>query len=120
MNKTTVEQIAEVAHEVNRALCLAFGDDSHKSWRDAPEWQKESARAGVRLHLGDPNLGPEASHVAWAAFKFSSGWSFGPAKDESLRTHPCLVPFDALPPEQQAKDYVFRAVVHSVSQFLDA
>ena len=40
INETTVEQIAEVTHEVNRALCLAFGDASQKAWQDAPEWQR--------------------------------------------------------------------------------
>ena len=120
MNETTVEQIAEVTHEANRAICLAFGDASQKPWQDAPEWQKESSREGVRLHMGDPTLGPEASHVAWCVSKIDSGWVYGPTKSESLRTHPCLLPFNSLPPEQQVKDYVFRAVVHSVRQFLDA
>lgn len=30
------------------------------------------------------------------------------------KTHPCLVDFNALPPEQQVKDYLFKAVVQSL------
>ena len=33
-----VEQIAKVAHEVNRALCQAFGDDTQMPWEEAPMW----------------------------------------------------------------------------------
>ena len=51
------EDIAKVAHEVNRAYCEALGDTSQLSWEDAPEWQKASARAGVDLHTYD-DVGP--------------------------------------------------------------
>jgi len=32
------EQIARVTREVNRAYCLALGDDSQLPWNDAPQW----------------------------------------------------------------------------------
>jgi len=35
-------------------------------------------------------------------------------KDTEKKEHPCIVPFDQLPREQQAKDYLFRGVVHAV------
>ena len=84
-----IENIARVCHEANRALCIAFGDTSQPAWNDAPEWQKESAKKGVKFHLDNPNAGPEA------------------------KTHPCMVPFHELPQEQQAKDHIFRAIVHA-------
>lgn len=108
----TIEQIARMAHEVNRAYCQALGDDSQPAWEDAPEWQKQSAIAGVELHLKGDH-GPEASHEAWMAKKVADGWVYGEKKDPDAKTHPCLVPFDQLPREQQAKDYLFRGVVHA-------
>ena len=108
-----IEEIARVSHEVNRALCQAFGDDSQPSWEDAPEWQRESARMGVDMHCM-AEVGPEASHIAWMANKDIEGWKYGPVKDPEKKEHPCMVPFGDLPPEQQAKDYVFRAVVHAL------
>lgn len=110
-----VEEIARVCHEVNRAYCEALGDYSQKPWEQAPSWQKDSAMQGVRLHLGEPFVGPQASHDYWMRKKVSEGWSYGPVKDEVARTHPCLVAFYNLPKEQQAKDYIFRAVVHALS-----
>lgn len=108
-------EIARIAHEVNRAYCLALGDLSQLPWDEAPEWQRESAFAGVMLHLSNPDAGPEASHEAWAARKVAEGWHYGPAKDADAKTHPCLVPFAELPVEQQAKDFLFRAIVHALS-----
>lgn len=107
----TLEQIAKAAHEVNRAYCQALGDNSQPAWEDAPEWQRSSARMGADLHLmGD--FGPEASHISWMQQKLDEGWRYGSVKDPVARTHPCMVPFAELPPAQQAKDYIFRAVVH--------
>lgn len=107
-------QIARVCHEVNRAYCKALGDDSQPAWEDAPDWQKESALLGVDLHLNNPNAGPEASHQSWMAQKVKDGWIYGVVKDPDKRTHPCLVPFSELPVDQQAKDFIFRAVVHAL------
>lgn len=109
------EQIARVAHEVNRAYCESLGDKSQAAWEDAPQWQKDSALLGVRLHREHPNAGPRASHDSWSAQKLADGWVYGPVKNADLKQHPCLVPFDCLPVEQQAKDYIFRAVVLALS-----
>jgi hypothetical protein len=108
-----LDDIGRVCHEVNRAYCQALGDDSQPTWEDAPAWQRESARMGVDLHMSG-NFGPEASHISWMNQKLADGWTYGPAKNPDLKQHPCLVPFDQLPREQQAKDYLFRAVVHAL------
>jgi len=105
------EEIARVAHEVNRAYCQALGDDSQVSWEDAPQWQKESALLGVKLHLEYPLSGPEASHESWMNQKIAEGWTWGPIKYPEAKQHPCIVPFHALPAEQRAKDFIFRGVV---------
>lgn len=68
---------------------------------------------GVDLHrMGE--FGPEASHQSWMTQKLNDGWEWGAVKDANAKTHPCIMPFDQLPPEQQAKDYIFRAVVHAL------
>jgi hypothetical protein len=107
-----VEQVARFAHEINRAYCESMGDLSQVPWESAPDWQRASARAGVVLHIDNPHATPSISHEAWMAVKLAEGWTFGPVKAPELKQHPCMVPFDQLPREQQAKDYLFRAVVH--------
>jgi len=112
----STEKIARVCHEVNRAYCQALGDNSQDSWGDAPEWQRDSARKGVLLHQSG-DYGPEASHNSWMAEKIATGWKYGPVKDPEKKEHPCMVPFSDLPREQQAKDYIFRAVAHALSEY---
>ena len=106
-----VERIARFAHEINRAYCGATGDASQPAWSDAPEWQRDSARAGVVRALTDPGVTPEAMHAAWSDQKLRDGWRYGEVKDPEAKTHPCLVPYQELPLTQRVKDHLFLAVV---------
>lgn len=106
-----VEDIARVCHEANRGLCETHGDRSQVPWDDAPQWQRESCVNGVEFVLANPDAGDAAQHDNWSVQKFADGWVYGPTKDPERKTHPCLVPFSDLPPEQQAKDRLFRAIV---------
>lgn len=93
------EQIARVAHEVNRSYCQALGDNSQPAWEDAPEWQRTSAINGVEFHRANPDAGPDHSHNAWLEEK-----------------RPCFVPYEQLPAEQKVKDYLFRGVTHALQK----
>lgn len=110
-----VEMIARTCHEANRALCQAFGDDSQLPWAEAADWQRESAIKGVEFALANPAASPSAQHDAWYRDKVADGWVFGFTKDPVAKTHPCMVPYDQLSPEQKAKDYVFKAIVNAMS-----
>lgn len=111
-SKETMDNIARVCHEANRAYCSTIGDDSQLPWAEAPAWQRESARMGVDLHLMG-EFGAEASHISWRKNKEDDGWKYGPVKDPDKKEHPCMVDFKHLPLEQQMKDHLFRAIVHS-------
>ncbi len=111
----TPEQIARVAHEVNRAYCEALGDNSQPAWEEAPDWQRSSAINGVNFHIANPDVGPDHGHNAWFAEKQATGWKYGPVKDAEKKEHPCFVPYDELPTEQKAKDFLFRGVVHALA-----
>ena len=115
----TIEQIAQVCHEINKAYCAALGDDSQLQWEFAPDWQQQSAINGVNFHLNNPNAGPDASHKSWFDQKFSEGWTYGEIKNPETKEHPCMVPFEDLPDWQKAKDYLFRQTVHSLLPYLN-
>lgn len=114
--KSLAHSIARVAHEVNKAYCESLGDFTQVDWEDAPQWQKDSAIAGAELHLANPNLGVDASHRAWMEHKRAEGWTYGPIKDPAKKEHPCFVPYADLPANQQAKDFIFRGVVHAIAR----
>lgn len=114
MDDKQIEEIAKVCHEANRSYCDTLGDRSQLSWEAAPDWQKASAIDGVKFHLLNPNSKPSDSHENWSKMKVAEGWVYGERKDPSAKTHPCLVPFEKLPIEQQKKDHLFLAVVRAL------
>lgn len=113
-----VFDIARIAHEANRQLCLALGDLSQPIWEEAPEWQRDSAVNGVNFHRQDPDATPEKSHEAWMAQKVREGWTYGPVKDPEAKQHPCMVAYSDLPPLQRAKDHLFRGICHALLPFV--
>lgn len=117
-SQITVETVAKVTHEANRAYCQTLGDDSQPTWEDAPDWQKESAINGVKFHLENPDASLSASHDNWMAEKLADGWKYGSVKNPETKEHPCLVPYDQLPVEQQVKDAIFTHIVRAFASHL--
>lgn len=110
----SIEKIAKVCYEVNRAYCIALCDESQVPWSEAPAWQKESAMIGVQFHINNPDSKPSDSHESWLEQKRAEGWNYGPIKDADQKTHSCFVPYEDLTTEQKAKDYMFLAVVRAM------
>ena len=42
-------------------------------------------------------------HEVWAHERMKEGWSFGPQRNEIIKKHPCLIPYEQLP--ESEKDY---------------
>jgi hypothetical protein len=110
--------IAIICHEANREYCAVHGDWSQPAWRDAPEWQQQSALKGVQFALANPDATPESQHESWLAEKRAAGWKYGPVKDPAKLEHPCFVLYSELPAEQRGKDHLFLGIVRALRPFL--
>ena len=42
-------------------------------------------------------------HEVWAQSRMEQGWTYGLQRDDTLKQHPCLVPYEELP--EVEKDY---------------
>ncbi|WP_335956435.1 RyR domain-containing protein [Acinetobacter bereziniae] len=111
--------IAMICHSINAAYCQSLGDDSQVAWDETPETHKQSLIAGVEMHLANPQATPEQSHESWYQQKEAEGWTYGEFKDLEKKEHPCFLPYEELPLEQKAKDYLFRATVHLMKDLPD-
>lgn len=101
---------ASVAHAANRQYCRSLGDFSQPEWGEAPFWQVESSRNGIRYAWLHPDAQPSDSHDSWLAEKERTGWKYGPVKSPEKKEHPCFVPYADLPEEQKIKDKIFLAI----------
>ena len=120
MKASIIESIAEACHEINRIYCEGIGDLSQPSWGNAPVWQKDSAIAGVKLHLEHPETTPSQSHESWMAIKVMDGWVYGEVKDPEAKTHPCMLPYHELPVDQRIKDSLFGHTVQMMGRAFNA
>lgn len=114
-----VADIARICHEANRALQLAQARDHDTGIPVSPHWDELSHAEqrpvveGVGLALHGATA--EQLHAEWCETKRDDGWTHGDVKDPVGRTHPCLVPYEVLSPEQQLKDALFRAIVNAAA-----
>lgn len=44
-------------------------------------------------------------HEVWAATRISQGWKYGKERNDELKTHPCLIPYEELPEEEKEFDH---------------
>lgn len=116
----TAVAVAMICHQANKAYCSSIGDDSQPDWNNAPDWQKESAIKGVEFNIANPEAPASASHDSWLEVKKADGWKYGDVKDPGKKEHPCYVPYDELPPEQKAKDALFKNIVGALAPYITA
>ena len=43
-------------------------------------------------------------HEVWAETRIKQGWTYGPERDDKLKKHPCLIPYEELPEEEKEYD----------------
>lgn len=118
MLELTVTDVARICHETNRAYCFALGDFTQREWLYAPQWQKDSAIAGVIGIVSGRITKPSQSHESWLAVKRAEGWMYGPMKDVEHKLHPCFVPYEELSDEQKMKDELFFGTTVRLKPFI--
>ena len=57
----------------------------------------------------------ENTHEMWAQLRVTEGWTYGEMRNETLKQHPGLVPYDELDEEEKAYD---RATALSAIKFI--
>jgi hypothetical protein len=46
----------------------------------------------------------ENAHEVWARARLAQGWTYGPARDDAGKRHPCLIPYADLPESEKVHD----------------
>jgi hypothetical protein len=103
------EQIARVVHEANRAYQQVLGETPAPPWDEVPGGRQRVVIGGVEKALAGDD--PEDLHNSWCEAMRADGWTHGDTKDDEVKVHPCLVPYDDLPEEQRRKDDLLISIV---------
>jgi hypothetical protein len=48
----------------------------------------------------------ENAHDLWASQRFAQGWTYGPQRDDTMKRHPCLVPYEELSEKEKEYDRI--------------
>ena len=43
-------------------------------------------------------------HDVWSQTRISQGWTYGEQRDDTLKKHPCLIPYEELPDSEKEYD----------------
>lgn len=43
-------------------------------------------------------------HEVWAETRIQQGWKYGEKRDDDIKTHPCLIPYEDLPEGEKEYD----------------
>ena len=110
-------EIAIMAYELNRGYNHAIGDPwADPPWPGIPQWYREAVTDGVRAVRAGMTC--RQLHENWCRYYRRLGWVHGPVKDAmaSPPTHPCLVSYEDLKPDQRKKTVIFRDVVRTLAR----
>lgn len=88
-------------------------------WSTREEAFKAQMRPVIEMMTGpDRKSSPEELHNDWWQAYIDMGWTYGPVRDKVAKTHPDMVPYDDLGPEEKDKDAVFVALCEIARQWI--
>lgn len=90
------------AEHIRTKLRFLLEDDSLTDF--TPDQLRQASRCFEERRRTEPDLFRRIEHDRWVRFHSMYNWRFDPVRDNALRHHPLMVPYEALTPEDQAKD----------------
>ena len=65
----------------------------------------DTSAVEIAVHLAElTELLARHAHDLWALQRLREGWRWGQKRDDTARTHPCLIPYDDLPESEKEYD----------------
>lgn len=114
----SIQNIAKVAYQANKAYCETLGDTTHKDWRELRVVDELAYVERVKFIVDHPEASLEDLHNLWLASKLAEGWVYSPIKDIVKKTHPCVLSFTDLSSTGQTGHMLFKTIVFALKPLL--
>lgn len=104
------EKLTECAKKINLHYCKKYGGST---WEELSVFLRQSNISvaeffPVLRKMYDQGASLDEltrlEHIRWCRFHFLNNWKYSSKRDNYLRLHPCLLPFEKLTKEEQQKD----------------
>lgn len=115
-----IHTIAEVCHNAVRAWMHLHGDPTYPTWLLSPGYMKRANISSVEFILTNPDSTFQEIHGNWCSSKVKEGWKYGKVLNSHRKTHPCLIPYDELPPKQKGKNAIYKGIVLHLRGIVDS
>lgn len=112
-------QLAKLCHSAINDFKFLIMKEYPIFWDDAEQWMVDDTIGSIEMIVSSDNPTYDMLHNHWMDMKVSAGWSFGEVTDRPNKIHNCIIPFDELSPEEQAKDKLFVELVLTYKPFID-
>ena len=77
-------------------------DMKQNAYTPQPIFTEDIILSDEILHLSERIA--QNVHDVWAASRVAEGWTWGEKRDEVVKQHPCLIPYDELPESEKEYD----------------
>ena len=102
-----VKQLATLCHQAIREFKINVMNEDMNDWNTCEQWRRDDTIQSVKMILRYDHPTYDLLHNHWLEMKRVNGWVYGKETDRPNKIHNCMVSFDELPPEEQAKDHLF-------------
>jgi hypothetical protein len=109
----SIDHIAKICYETNRAYREVIGEAPSPRWEDTPDWRRAAIIDGVIFLLENPGVSAERTHENWVQRKEKDGWKYGVRSNDEKKEHPSICAYSMLTENERRKDALFIAVIHA-------
>lgn len=122
--KTTLDiyDLGRLMHTMRREIALMFPGENISvplPWEECSEADKISSARSALAMLISPDQTAEEEHNRWWRAKEKEDWHWGEVRDNDLKLHPSMRPFDELPLGEKLKDLARIAMVKELRSLVN-
>src|SRR5262245_55015424 len=109
-----IRAIAAVAAAANVEYRHQLGQSAGLSFDKLSPMAQDGICNSIRRIADGELTTPQQSHDAWRETRRLEGWIYGETENREIKTHPDMVHFASLPPQEQYKTLLFINIVKSL------